>query len=566
MTRTLFGNTGRMTTRDDDRHVPQLQQLVDRLWQLLPKAAEKQLLELASPTDVAALTNFWFALTNVWFSTARSEFNNAAKRNRAASWSCASWLLALGYLELGKTEAARVLTLNGAFLCQYSDKSDESIAKLFDEKERIGQVEAKRLYDEFNSPIFSTAFFSLRTPQTIHAYCLKQIPPGCQVGLQRVLDAISMPSPGSSSDCNVMQYVDRLARECQNTVKANRHTRMQRVDQIRDSWCSDSSAKNYRTGSSKTKSTGTQIQLILACGANDDDRRTLSIGSSTNLKTLFNDYAKERGDSLRSLRFSFRGKTLFLSSVGNKTPDELNMKDQDVIGVHVTSTIRDTGCGCGGNSSTKKSTPALQEAKATKNHTRKRRVHGKKKKKYHQEPPVKTLQEWKAEHSNKLSKIHEEVHQRLKDIRTKLNALDLKRQPSKQQRKKRRNAKNEHKVDIHHTLPPSLTGGKAGKSFFDVQIGEVQNLYKTSRKTWRDAPHHRDAALLDLHGHTREEALRKLDDSLPRWMDAAMRGSYPFVMPVRIVCGGGHQLLSETVEKWIRGHEQVANAIRSPSP
>jgi hypothetical protein len=43
-------------------------------------------------------------------------------------------------------------------------------------------------------------------------------------------------------------------------------------------------------------------------------------------------------------------------------------------------------------------------------------------------------------------------------------------------------------------------------------------------------------------------------------MDAAMKGEYPWVIPAVIVCGGGNQILSETVEAWIREKKNVANA------
>ena len=32
-----------------------------------------------------------------------------------------------------------------------------------------------------------------------------------------------------------------------------------------------------------------------------------------------------------------------------------------------------------------------------------------------------------------------------------------------------------------------------------------------------------------------------------------------FAMPVDIICGGGHQILSEVVEQWIRTNRKVAN-------
>lgn len=68
---------------------------------------------------------------------------------------------------------------------------------------------------------------------------------------------------------------------------------------------------------------------------------------------------------------------------------------------------------------------------------------------------------------------------------------------------------------------------------------------------------------IDLHGYSRDEALETLDKSLPGWVETAMKGESPWVTPVDIVCGGGSQLLSETVKGWIRANRQVANRPKS---
>ena len=66
--------------------------------------------------------------------------------------------------------------------------------------------------------------------------------------------------------------------------------------------------------------------------------------------------------------------------------------------------------------------------------------------------------------------------------------------------------------------------------------------------------------MIDLHGCTKDQALSKLDEALVDWVDTAMKGEYPWVMPVEIGCGGGNQILSEVVEGWIRARKNVANA------
>jgi DNA-nicking Smr family endonuclease len=65
--------------------------------------------------------------------------------------------------------------------------------------------------------------------------------------------------------------------------------------------------------------------------------------------------------------------------------------------------------------------------------------------------------------------------------------------------------------------------------------------------------------MIDLHGCNQIEALDKLNQSLPQWEKYAMEGSYPFVAPVVIVCGGGNQILSDTVSQWIK-ENNVSNA------
>ena len=139
-------------------------------------------------------------------------------------------------------------------------------------------------------------------------------------------------------------------------------------DQIGDAWGGASPASKK---SQIKSSTGSHIELFLQDDVKEEERHGFSIDSGTTLKTLFNDYADKRGVSLRSLRFSYHGKTLFLSSVGNKTPDALSMRDQDVITVHDTSTVNEEPTGSvlkpskKANSSSKKYTKKPKEKEAS---------------------------------------------------------------------------------------------------------------------------------------------------------------------------------------------------------
>ena len=76
----------------------------------------------------------------------------------------------------------------------------------------------------------------------------------------------------------------------------------------------------------------------------DDDNREvkkMKIGRSQKLKLLFNGYAEEVGVSLRSLRFSYEGKALFLSSAGSMTPADMDMNDLSFITVTDTTKASD---------------------------------------------------------------------------------------------------------------------------------------------------------------------------------------------------------------------------------
>ena len=63
--------------------------------------------------------------------------------------------------------------------------------------------------------------------------------------------------------------------------------------------------------------------------------------------------------------------------------------------------------------------------------------------------------------------------------------------------------------------------------------------------------------VMDLHGLSQEEALKLLNESLPKWFDTAMKGDYTFVISVDIICGGGNQILPEIVGEWINANRKL---------
>jgi hypothetical protein len=275
------------------------------------------------------------------------------------------------------------------------------------------------------------------------------------------------------------------------------------------------------------------------------------------LKWMFEDYCKER---LRSLRLSYRGKTVFLSDMKNKTPMQLGMRND-----HENSEIF---------VSFKSDEAQIDSVSVRPQHAQKRGKTKKRSKGVRRDPSkvkqegikkeelTTSLEEYRRSHSMILTRLHEEVQLRFNGIRMKLNALELDRQPPKL--KSKYNTKGTRKEPNDQTLPGDGVGGKAGKSFFVVQVGEVENLYKTTKPTSSLASSsglgQSCLPTLDLHGCTREEAVVRLNESLKVWVDTAMRGYYPFVITAVIICGCGSQVLMETVQEWIKSTSQVRNA------
>ena len=168
----------------------------------------------------------------------------------------------------------------------------------------------------------------------------------------------------------------------------------------------------------------------------------------------------------------------------------------------------------------------------------------------------------KVEHSKLLGKVYEEAESQFKEIRQRLNALNLERTKPKQRTSPSKTTEPVEVVD--NPLDDGQLGGKAGKTQFIIQVGEVSNLYKTTKTSSADRGRRNDDnTLIDLHGLSAEEAVYRLDENLPNWIETAMKGTYPFVIPVKIVCGGGSQILAEVVENWIKQNDHVAKAPKN---
>jgi len=149
-----------------------------------------------------------------------------------------------------------------------------------------------------------------------------------------------------------------------------------------------------------------------------------------------------------------------------------------------------------------------------------------------------------------MNPVLEELDPRLKDIRNQLNKLTLIKCSPKVR------GDNTKRTEVSQAASAFLLADdrlakSAGKVVYPILVGEASNLYKTAA-----VPHGR---FIDLHGCSKAQALEKLDSSLPVWVDAAMRGNAPWVVGVDIICGGGSQILSEAVKRWIRVNVHAAN-------
>jgi hypothetical protein len=158
----------------------------------------------------------------------------------------------------------------------------------------------------------------------------------------------------------------------------------------------------------------------------------------------------------------------------------------------------------------------------------------------------------RVKHSYRLGLIFEEAADIFKERRQRLNDLVIKKTAPKP----KSSCKAETCVDeLEAVYNGCSLEGKAGKTCFPVLIGHEEYLYKSSKtsKLCRVPPRS-----LDLHGCSRDEAVVKLSNSLSQWLDTAMK-EHPYTLPVNIITGGGSQIISDTVEHWIRENRNVAN-------
>lgn len=158
----------------------------------------------------------------------------------------------------------------------------------------------------------------------------------------------------------------------------------------------------------------------------------------------------------------------------------------------------------------------------------------------------------KINHSKNLTSVFEEASELFRERRRRLNELVLEKCPSKDKSMWSK-ANDATLKPVYHESTVDVYG-KAGKPVYHVVVGSQEHLFKTSKYSrYREVikPHK-----IDLHGFTKEDALVKLNDSLPAWIDEAMK-EHPWTINVNIITGCGNQILADTVEQWIRENGNV---------
>lgn len=496
-------------------------------WKNLSLDLKNFLLTSPSELSLRKFVEYW---------TAPSRIGNTSP-NIAASICGCSWYLALNYMQLGDIPAARALILNGCFLQQCYNLPIEDIAKEPYAPE-CESISGRDFRDRL--PYFTDGLVAISSEERMSNFLSTKV----------------------SSD-----YQRRMAFATQTTQTKKKV--QDYVNQISSDWNEGAgvsqekiNARRRRASVSNEGKDDDEIEIVLV-DARTKEKARMSYGVNITLKSLFKQYAEDRGLNLRQLRFSYEGRTLFLSSVGNKTPEDLGMKHLDSIFVaNPSSVARDEENGSSSDESFNKSMDSIQSCSS--NSSKKSRKKHHRMKKGHKRatwagPEMSMDERLKLLHSLNLGRVHGEASSEFQRIRQRLNALTLECAPKKVKTSRKQPAMiaplplKDHDTNIQQ-------GGKAGTPFYPVHIGSPDNLYNTSTAK---ALARQRALSIDLHGFTRDEAINELETSLPQWYATAMGGEYPFVIKVTIICGGGNQILSEAVDRWIKTKDVVSKAPRS---
>jgi len=496
---------------------------IDFHWRNLSSDSSLKSFLLSSPSHSLSLSKF----VEYWTATPTRE--ESTSPNIAASICGCSWYLAMNYMQLCDLEAARVLLLNGSFMQQCYNQPIEEIAKEVQAASSSGPVDCR---------YFTDGLLAISSEQRMRSFLRSKV----------------------SSD-----YHRRMSFATQTTQTKQKV--LDYVNQISSDWNEGGSvasqkiqARRRRSAVATESSDGDSSIDILLVDSKTKAEARMTYSMSLTLKSLFKQYAEDRGLNLRQLRFSYKGQTLFLSAVGNKTPQDLGIKHLDLIFVTNQAAASDSSS----SSDESKDSSRLCPTKLPLSKKRANRRSSKKgsKRATWAGPEINEDERYKLAHSRNLGKVLNEASPQFTKIRQKLAVINLECTPPKAKKASRRKSL---RAELRPTpaVPHIEEGGKAGVPFYPVHVGPPDNLHHTRHVF---APANRIPVSVDLHGLSREQAISELDTRLPVWYKSAMRSEYPFVLKVTIVCGGGNQILSEAVDQWIKMKDTVSKAPQRKFP
>ena len=296
-------------------------------------------------------------------------------------------------------------------------------------------------------------------------------------------------------------------------------------------------------------------------------KHIIRLRSGHTFKALVILLAHEAKIDSQYVRITHNERPLFLSACANRKIDELGVKDADDMTYLNAQSLRISSQDVKQDSSPNSTTRKKSKAKKVGGRGGGGGANNTKKKRNSNDQPSynsSTREMCKERHSNLLTKIFEEAEPVFREIRKTLNDLAIKK--SNNSKDKRATSKAQVKTNN----PSDVGKGSApGKIMFPIVVGNVNDLYKSSKHHSAGGRKHSSnkngtrRLSIDLHGCTTDEALKSLDKSLPQWIDSAMRGTHPFVKAVDIITGSGKQILSEAVELWIKSNTQVARRPKS---
>eukprot|EP00581_Thalassiosira_minuscula_P014565 CAMPEP_0183714258 /NCGR_PEP_ID=MMETSP0737-20130205/8841_1 /TAXON_ID=385413 /ORGANISM="Thalassiosira miniscula, Strain CCMP1093" /LENGTH=553 /DNA_ID=CAMNT_0025943165 /DNA_START=354 /DNA_END=2015 /DNA_ORIENTATION=+ len=474
---------------------------------------------LANPQELS-LRKF----VDFWTNPLRYENTNP---NIAASICGCSWYLALNYMSIGKIVEARALILNGCFLQQCYNKPIEEIAAI------ARSISGEQFREKL--PFFTDGLLAISTEERMSAFLRNKVSSDYQ-------RRMSFATQTTQTKKKVQDYVSQIGSDWKNGSSTS-----VRKNEAR---------KRRASVDSLPPESFIEIKFV---DTSTKEETSMRYGLSMSLKNLFKKYAEDRSLNLRELRFSYEGRTLFLSSVGSKTPEDLGIKHLDSIMVVNNSAPSQREEESSSSSDESKQSGGPLKSNKGKGGKKSQRRKCRRASWAGPEAIINEEERLKLKHSRQLSRVFGEAAPQFEAIRQRLNVLNL----SCMSPKNKSLSRNRKKIPV--ALPPMPlanpnlegTGGKAGVPFYAVHVGASENLYNTKNCALlsRQKP-----ISIDLHGYTKEDALKELDSKLPEWYNTAMGGSHPFMISVVIICGGGNQILSEAVDQWIKSNENVAKA------